>query len=1064
MKSKIQKTIYRLSRHFLYAFLLQMVFIHTTLAVNDPAPYKGMDGALTTLDREKIALEHNSIDLQKTEETVEEKPIVDVTIRGTVTDENGEAIPGVTVSVLSMTIGTATDLDGNYSISVPEGSTLVFSFIGFGTQNIVVGDRSVIDVTLTEDMASLDEVVVVGYGTQRKRDLTGAVASVNAEDLEERPNISVIQSLQGAVAGMNVGQVNTAGEEPALSIRGRTSISGTQDPLIVVDGVIFRGSLIDINPNDVTSIDVLKDASSTAVYGSQAANGVIIITTKTGAVSEELDVNYSTYYSILEPTKKFRPESPSQHVERINAAYFLDSRTEASRYLEANPDFDFTSTFRTSDHERAYDAGIITDWYNMATNNILRAKNHNFSIAKRNSQGGYFLSAGYTDQDGYMVNEEYERLNARINIDNNLTDWLELGVQTFITSSDYSGFDINPSSRYIFSLYAPAYAEDGVTLLQNPRGVGTGVYNPLLIMQSDDFDKRLNLFGNAYANISIPFVEGLSIKTNFNINSIRNSKYFYRHYVNDFQGQGQKYEGIGNDWANDNILTYNRTFNNKHRINATIAYGREKRRFNSTTASAFYFISDELGYNRLQAGSADLQSVASTAWQETSLYNLNRLFYGFDDKYLFTLTVRTDGFSGFGQDYKYGTFPSASTAWVLSEENFIKDFGFIDNLKLRGSYGANGNRTIGRYSTLSRVAGGFNYINGAKLPVYTQGNATLANPDLKWETTIGINIGLDYSLFNSRVSGSIDYYNTNTEDLLYDVDIPGITRFESISDNLGKLHNEGMEITISTRNISNDEFQWSTDINFSRNRNELKELLGFDADGDGIEDDLISEGLFIGESLGAIYDYQTNGELWNVGDEIPNSADLGSYVIRDNDGNGAIDPGDRVILGNTLPAFRWSMNNRFNYKNWSLSVFINSVQGNDNYYLGRDALVGGGFNSLNNTLWDNTSLPPNLDFWLPENPDARYQRLGVGISEGINAARFIERSFIRLQDVNLSYALNEDALGKLFNIQSFRLFLNGKNLYTWTKWPGWDPETGEGITIGGRPVLRHYTFGIDVRF
>lgn len=586
-----------------------------------------------------------------------------------------------------------------------------------------------------------------------------------------------------------------------------------------------------------------------------------------------------------------------------------------------------------------------------------------------------------------------------------------------------------------------------------------------LVKQSEDLDQRLNLFGNVNANITFPFLEGLSLKVNYNINSIRNSRYFYRHYVNDFQGQGQKYEGIGNNWANDNILTFNRIFNNKHRINATIAYGREKRMFNSTMANAFYFISDELGYNRLQAGSADLQSVTSNAWQETSLYNLNRLFYGFDDKYLFTLTVRRDGFSGFGQDYKYGTFPSASLAWVLSEENFFNDvFNGINNLKLRGSYGANGNRTIGRYSTLSRVAGGFNYINGSKIPVYTQGNATLANPDLKWETTIGVNFGLDFSLFNSRLSGSIDYYNTNTEDLLYNVDIPGITRFESISDNLGKLHNQGMEVTLSTLNITKDKFKWSTDINFSRNRNKLKELLGFDVNGDGIEDDLISEELFIDESLGAIYDYETNGDLWQIGDEIPNSADIGSYIITDHDGNGVIDPNDRVILGNSLPSFRISLNNRISYKNWSLSVFINSIQGNSNYYLGRDALVGGGFNGLNDMLWDNTSLPPNLDFWLPENPDARYQRLGVRLSSGINSSRYLDRSFIRLQDVNLSYTLNKQTLIKLFNIQSVRLFMNGKNLFTWTKWPGWDPETGQGITINGRPVMRQYIFGIDVKF
>lgn len=992
---------------------------------------------------------------------------VEKTITGQVTDQStSEPLPGVNILAKGTSTGTVTDIDGNYRLTVAdEVTTLVFSSIGYLTQEIALEGRSIINVSLAEDVQSLEEVVVIGYGAQRKKDLTGAVASVNEEVIEERPATSVVQSLQGAVAGMNVGQVNTAGEEPSLSIRGRTSISGSQYPLIVLDGAIFRGSLIDINPNDIKSIDVLKDASSTAVYGSQAANGVIIITTKTGKGRDGLVVNYSTYYSILEPTKKFLPESPSGIIDRIGAAYFLDSRTEASGYLEPNPDFDVTSTFRTSDIARAYADGIVTDWYGMTTNDNLNAQNHDLSVANRNSQGGYYLSAGYTQQDGYMVNEDYERINARINIDHDLTDWLEIGVQTFFTSSDYSGQEIPPNSRYLFMLYAPAYEADGLTLLQNPRGVGTDLYNPLLLMQSDDLDKRINLFANVYADVKIPFIEGLSFKSRFNVNAIRNSEYYYRHYENNFQGEGQKYEEVGNNWVNDNILTYNRIFNNKHNINATIAYGREKRSYNSTRATASGFISDALGYNRLQAGSADLQSVETTAFQETSLYQLNRLFYGYDNRYLFTVTVRTDGFSGFGEDYKYGTFPSASAAWVLSEEGFMKDnVQFIDNLKLRGSYGANGNRTVGRYATLSRVEGGFDYINGDEVPVYTQGNATLANPDLKWETTIGFNIGLDYSVFNSRVSGSIDYYNNNTEDLLYDVDIPGITRFETISDNLGELHNEGLDVSVSTRNVTQENFRWSTDIMFSYNRNELRELLGFDNDGDGIEDDLISEGLFIGESLEAIYDYKTNGEIWQVDDEIPNTADIGSYKISDTDGNGVIDPDDRVIVGNTLPAFRWSMNNRFSYKNWSLSIFVNSVQGNDNYYLGEDALVGNGFNSLNNFLWDNTTFPQGLDFWLPENPDARYQRLGVGVPDGINAARYIDRSFVRLQNVTLSYSLGQNVLNKLLDIENIRLFVSGRNLLTWTKWPGWDPETGEGITIGGRPVLRSYTFGIDVRF
>lgn len=988
-----------------------------------------------------------------------------VTITGTVSDaDGGEPLPGATIVEAGTTNGVVTDMNGDFSISVKnDQATLVVSYIGFETQEISLNGQTVIKVALKVSSEVLDEIVLVGYGKQKKSDLTGALSSVSAKELEDRPNISITQSLQGAVPGLNIGQVNSAGEEPSISIRGRTSISGSQDPLIVLDGVIYRGSLIDINPNDIKSIDVLKDASSTAVYGSQAANGVIIISTKTGEGSHDMVINYSTYYSIMEPTKKFLPESPEGYVERVNGAYFQSSRTEESGYLEPNPDFDFTSIFRTNDQLRAYQEGITTDWYSITTNNTQHILNHNLSIAKRNDDGGYYMSAGYTDQDGYMVNEDYNRFNARLNIDNDITDWLTFGVQSFLTSSDYSGFELTPESRYDYSWYAPPYEEDGITLLENPRGVGN-VYNPYLVInQTDDLDKRLNLFGNVYADVTVPFVPGLSFKVNYNVNSLRNSAYYFSPYTHTFQGEGSKFESIEKEWTNDYIFTYDRTFNEKHKITATVAYGREKRTRNTTEANAQGFISGRLGYNSLQSGSAEQQSVNSSAFQETSLYNLNRLFYGYMSKYLVTLTVRTDGFSGFGEDYKFGTFPSASVAWALGNENFIKDnLNFINRLKLRASYGANGNRTIGRYATLSRVSAGYNYVNGNKESVYTQENSTLANPDLKWESTIGLNIGLDFSILKSRITGSIDYYNTNTEDLLYDVDLPGISRFENIADNLGKLHNNGLEITLSTLNMERENFEWTTDFSFARNRNRLDELLGFDNDGDGVEDDLVSEGLFIGESLGSIYDYQTNGELWQINDDIPSTADVGSFKITDTNGDGVITPDDRVILGNNLPSFRWSMNNSFHYKNWKLSVYVNAVQGGNNHYISANNLYSGSgsFNALSNLSWDNQNFPAGLDFWLPENPDATYQRLGVNVSDGLSASRYMDRSFVRLQDVNLSYTFDKDAL-KNFDL---RVFVNGKNLYTWTDWPGWDPETGEGITKNGRPVLRHYTLGIDITF
>lgn len=310
------------------------------------------------------------------------------------------------------------------------------------------------------------------------------------------------------------------------------------------------------------------------------------------------------------------------------------------------------------------------------------------------------------------------------------------------------------------------------------------------------------------------------------------------------------------------------------------------------------------------------------------------------------------------------------------------------------------------------------------------------------------------------MSGAIDYYNTNTSNLLYNVDIPGLSRFETFPDNLGKLHNHGFEILLSSVNIRKSDFEWSTQFVFSRNRNELRELLGFDNDGDGKEDDLISEGLFIGEPLSTIYHYYTDGSLWQVGEDIPPTADIGSYKIKDLTEDGIINPDDRMIIGYSDPAFRFSLDNKFSYRNWTLSVFLNSIMGNDKYYLGADDLAS--FNTFNDTMWDSINFPSGLDFWLPENPDARYQRLGVRIS-GITTRKYIPRSFVRLQDVNLSYNFKSELLNKI-QIQNLRLYFNGKNLLTFTKWPGWDPETGQKITISGNPVIRNYTFGIDVTF
>ncbi len=702
----------------------------------------------------------------------------------------------------------------------------------------------------------------------------------------------------------------------------------------------------------------------------------------------------------------------------------------------------------------AYRDGRSTDWYDLLTNNNMFTNNHNLSMSNKTKYNNYLISIGYTEQSGYMVNEHFDRINARINIDNTITDWFAVGVQSFFTISDYSGQETSRGNRYIAPYSTVTDAEGEIIQI-----VQASQINPMLVFEADHLDKRLNLFGNIYTEIDIPFIQGLSYRGNLLNNYRTNSEYYFRPYESSFQGKGSKSEGIYYDVSADNILSYKRLFQNTHNIDVTLVYGFEKRNYNSTRAIASVFTSNELGYNRLQAGDADLQEAESGAWEESSLYSMARLFYGFRKKYLFTGTIRRDGFSGFSKNNKFGVFPSFSLAWVLSEESFLSSSKLIDYLKLRMSYGSVGNRTIGRYQTLARVSGGFNYVTLDGSPFYTQEISSLASSNLKWETTTGINLGLDYS-FSQIIHGSLEYYNNNTRNLLYNVDLPSISRYQNFPDNLGRIHNRGFELSLTSVNLKKHNFEWSSTFNFSRNRNTLKKLLGFDFDGDGKEDDLISEGLFIGESLGAIYDYLIDGK-WQVDDNIPPGSSLGAHKIVDFNKDGKLDPDDRTIVGYTDPRFSFSINNSIQYKNWGLKFFLNSIQGGNNYFLGEDTYKS--FNIINRTTHFRYVFPDGIDYWTPENPNARYQRPNIYVDSGLEGKLFAPRSFVRLQDVSLTYDLPRDIVRKI-NLYSLRLYLNGKNLLTLTKWNGWDPETGQSITSGGRPVTKSYTIGINVEF
>ena len=980
-----------------------------------------------------------------------------VSIKGVVVDASGETVIGANVMEKgSKTNGTVTDIDGKFSISLPKGHMIQISYVGYTTQEVLIKDKKDIKITIKEDLQSLEEVVVIGYGSIKKSDLTGSVVRADLNSFKESGNTSILQSLQGSISGMEVSQTTKAGEDASMDIRGKSSINGASQPLIVLDGTIYRGKMIDINPNDVESINVLKDASSAAIYGSQAANGVVIITTKKGSgVEGKPTVSYSGYYSFQSPTKELKPGTPEDFAKKNEWSDIYNSRTEESDYLEKNPNWNITDRMKTTNEINAYNEGRTTDWYDLLTNDNMNTQSHNLSLSNRTQYSNYLVSVGYTGQDGYMENDNYERFNARINIDNQIKDWLMIGVQSFMTASDYSGITPSAISRY-YSPYAASHDEEG-ELVPIPTGLGI---NPLIAMDADHLDKRLKFFGNIYADINIPFINGLKYKVNFSNTYNTTSNYSYKYYETDFQGEGSKAETKLYDYSLDNILTYQRRFKEIHNLNAMVGYGVENRTQNSTTAKSSIFASDKLGYNNLQVGSAEMQRASSGAWEESSLYSMARLIYGYNSRYLFTGTIRRDGFSGFSKKNKFGTFPSASLAWVASEENFMNEIDWLNNLKIRVSYGSVGNRTVGRYQTSATVNGGYNYITADGSPIYTQFINSLESSDLKWETTTGINLGLDFSVISQRLWGTIDYYNNNTTDLLYNVDIPGMSGYASFPDNLGKIHNQGLEITLNSVNIRKNNFEWGSSFIFSRNRNELKELLGFDNDGDGKEDDLISEGLFIGESLGAIYDYTIDG-LWQVGDDIPDGYNIGAFKVVDLNRDGKIDVNDKSIIGYKDPAYTISMSNYFTYKNWSLRLFITSAQGGENHFMKTDNILSFGIKNQENHF--NVTLPEDLDYWKPETPNARYQRPNIQVSDGIQGVRYAQRNYIRLQDISIAYTFSQN-FNKKCGLQNLKVYASGKNLLTLTGWNGWDPETGVGITNSGLPVTKSFTVGLNIEF
>ncbi|WP_082886392.1 SusC/RagA family TonB-linked outer membrane protein [Flavisolibacter tropicus] len=967
------------------------------------------------------------------------------TIKGTVRDTKGEALEGVNIVVKNSTVGTTSNASGHYTITVKgPNDVLVFSSVGYENSEVVVGGNGSIDLMLTPKTITGNEVVVVGYGTQSKRNITGAVAKADLSRSENLPNTNITQALRGSVAGVQVTDNGRPGQGGTILIRGPRSLSASNNPLVVLDGIIFGGSLADINPNDILSMDILKDASAAAIYGSRAANGVILVTSKKG-VTEKPTIRVNTFHGVSDWAYKMKTFDTERYVQSK-----LDYRKQSG--LEADPAkiLDYLNKSEADNYKN----GVSHDPWEMASQKG-RISSYDLSVSGRAKAVNYYLSAGLVDEKGLIYNDNQKRTSLRANLDTKITDWLNIGTNATFVQRDLSGVSADLSFAYTNSPLGNWFYPDGEPtqyIVAEDQAYGNPLRAPLLTTNEEINN---SLFSNFYAKVDVPFVKGLSYRMNYSPNYRWNHNYdFFRqdkHLTNNTTS-ATKYNFEGFDWVLENILTYKRKIARDHNVDFTFLYGRNHSETESTTATASQLSVDALGYNNLGLGT--VLSTTSAADASEGISSMARVNYQFRNKYMLTLTARRDASSVFAENNKYATFPSGSIAWILSDESFMSRYKFIDMLKLRLSYGSVGNQAINPYQSLG--------LSNTTQYVFADGGSTsvgvfpssMANPNLKWETTNTANLGLDFTVLNGRLGGTVEVYNSDTRDLLVRRTIPTLTGYSSIFTNIGETNNRGIELSLNSVNVQGKNFEWTSNFVLSHNKNKIVHLYGSDINNDGKEDDDISNRWFIGQPITTYFDYVFDG-IYQEGDNIPAGSKPGFVRLKDVDGNKKIDANDRAIVGSGgQPKYRFGITNNFKYRNLSLSVFVNGMQG----WISSFPLL-------------NTAVSPNAPgrglnqmdagYWTAENKSATRPSLVYNNPLGHNW--YMSRNFVRIQDVSLAYEFSKDMLSKV-KLQNLRVFVSGKNLYTFTDWLGADPEVGGTQPGDLYPMPRSLTIGLNVGF
>lgn len=1029
-----------------------------------------------------------------------------IAVRGTLTSAaDQKPLIGASVVEKGTSNGTTSDINGNYSLTVSPTATLVFSYIGYNLREVPVNNQSVIDVALSTDQRQLNELVVVGYGIQRRKDLTGSIAKISGEEMIQPSAGSFDQMLQGKAPGVQVNQTTGApGGNVNILIRGVSSITGGNQPLYVIDGFAMGtggggtdmrsygsnsfssagmannsgnrvNSLASINPADIESIEILKDASATAIYGSRGANGVVIITTKRGAYGKS-EINVDASYGFQEVANKLQMLNARQYAEyvaegRDNAWVYAggkatDPNSVRSAATRVRPEFRNPESITTD-----------TDWQDVLFRTA-PVRNLQVSSTGGTDKARYFISGGYFSQEGIIINSDYNRYNLRVNVDAQITNKIKVGTSTFgsygygrfaNTESHYGQGGLlsnvlaasptipvyNPDGSYYFN---QADVTDGLGFLANVLAVSEG---------SDDRRRLMDVVTNNFLEINL--TNDLTFRSSVGVNFGSNNTRLWRSSaVPNFttlnypaSAGTSKAETI--NWLNENTLNYNRVFDNKHFVNGLVGFTAQKNRFDRVSAGASDFPTEYVPF--ISAGIVNAGSQIVNEWALLSA--LARFNYSYDSKYLFTATIRRDGSSRFGSNHKWGSFPSFSVGYNISEEDFMKDAQFISNLKLRASYGISGNNQIGDYTHIGLLATNRYVRNNALAPGLIP--SSLSNDNLTWEISRQVNLGLDLGLFNDRVTLTADAYRDLKTDLLLAVQLPAASGFNSSTQNIGDIENKGLELGLQSINVQSNSFNWSTNFTFSHNRNKVLKL--------ATEGGRIANSPFqiteVGSPISSFYlinklgVFMTTAELDGAALQHPRTQ-AGDLKFEDVNGDGVINQSDRKIVGSPWPDFTWGLDNNFTLGNFSLNVSLVGSQGAYTYIEGGVPLLGSTAVQNNLTLTDRR--------WRSEaNPGdgiiPRAIRSNHALGFGTSSHFLFENSFTRIRNVKLSYNLSKGLTTKM-GLKNLNVYANVANLYTFTNYPGYDPEsssTGDNVVNAGidylnYPLPRTYTLGIKTTF